>query len=129
MIIDAEINKEKIKIQLFDTAGQERFHSISQKYIREAHGVLLLFDVTNKESFDTIEQWISEIKELNNIDIILIGNKIDKIDKRVISKKKAKEKANKYNLKYFESCCLNGLKKINTKTNNKQNTKNRKCCK
>ena len=158
LIIDAEINKEKIKIQLFDTAGQERFHSISQKYIREAHGVLLLFDVTNKESFDTIEQWISEIKELNNIDIILIGNKIDKIDKRVISKKKAKEKANKYNLKYFESCCLNGLNlyeilneiiflgyyqyfknpsteirkktiKINTKTNNKQNTKNRKCCK
>ena len=110
--IDAEINKEKINIQLFDTAGQERYHSLAKNYIRNADGVLLLYDVTNEESFKSVDQWISYIKEIddeNKIEIILIGNKIDEIEKRLISKKKAKDKSNKYNIKYYEICCLNGL--------------------
>ena len=156
--IDAEINKEKINIQLFDTAGQERYRSIAKNYIRNADGILLLYDVTDEESFETVDQWISYIKEIddeNNIEIILIGNKIDEIEKRLISKKKAKDKSNKYNIKYYEICCLNGLnlyevfneiifggyykyyenekeKKIDyvkiTNNNKKKKKKKKKCC-
>ena len=157
-IFNAEINKEKINIQLFDTAGQERYHSLAKNYIRNADGVLLLYDVTNEESFKSVDQWISYIKEIddeNKIEIILIGNKIDEIEKRLISKKKAKDKSNKYNIKYFEICCLNGLnlyevfneiifggyykyyenekeKKIDyvkiTNNNKKKKKKKKKCC-
>ena len=107
----AEFNNEKFYVKITDTAGQERFLSISKNYIRNADGILLFFDVTTKESFDNIEQWISIIKETIGDDskIILIANKIDSTDERAIFKKEAKEKANKYNLKYFECCCLNGL--------------------
>ena len=156
MTINAEINKEKVNIQLFDTAGQERYKSLSKNYIKNADGILLLFDVTNKDSFESLDQWIFEINETeNNIGIILIGNKIDDTENRVISKKEAKERANKYNIKYFECCCINGLnlyevlKEIflvgynkyyennkEMKTNNsikleeknQQKEKNKKCC-
>ena len=70
-----------------------------------------MFDVTNKESFESIDRWISDIKEVGENDkvIIFIGNKIDATDQREINKKDAKERANKYNIKYIESSCLNGL--------------------
>ena len=107
----AEFNNEKFYVKITDTAGQERFLSISKNYIRNADGILLFFDVTKKESFENIENWMSIIEETIGDDskIILIANKIDATDERVIFKKDAKEKANKYNLKYFECCCLNGL--------------------
>ena len=110
--INAEINKEKVNIQLLDTAGQEIYESISKNYIRISNGILLMFDVTNRESFESINKWISNIKDIEdrkNKEIILIGNKIDDTENRVISKKEAKERANTYNIKYFESCCINGI--------------------
>ena len=78
LTINAEINKEKITIELFDTAGQERYLSLSKIYIRNADGILLFFDVTNKESFESIDKWISDIKKVdkNDKEIIMIGNKI-----------------------------------------------------
>ena len=97
MTINAEINKEKISINLYDTMGQERYYSIIKSYIRGANGILLFFDVTNKYSFENIKNWIYDIKEVDNNDkeIILIGNKIDLVDKRVISKKKSKRSGKK----------------------------------
>lgn len=109
--LNAEINQEKVNIKLYDTAGQEKFTSISKNFIRNALGILLLFDVTNKDTFNQVDRWISDIKEVNNekeLAIILIGNKID-CKNRGVSQEEAKRKANKYNIKYFESCCLNGL--------------------
>ena len=112
LTINAEVNKENILFELFDTAGQERYESISKNYYKQVDGILFFFDVTNEESFKRIDKWIKNIEEsenMNNFEMILIGNKIDKSEERKISKKEAKEKANKYGMKYFESCCLIGL--------------------
>ena len=107
----AEICNEKLLIELWDTAGQERFKSVTKAYFKGADGILLMFDVTNKESFKTVHDWYTSIEENKDKDtkIILIGNKIDLNDKRVITKVEAKKLANKYKINYYESCCLNGL--------------------
>ena len=106
-----EIYGEKNCIMLYDTAGQERFKSVAKAYIREVDGIFLMFDVTNGDSFRSVDEWISSAKENNNkqCEIFLIGNKIDLNDKRIISKVEAKVKANKYNINYYECCSLNGL--------------------
>ena len=112
LTLNAEINKENVLFKLFDTAGQEKYESISKNYYKQVDGILFFFDVTNEDSFKRIDKWIKNIEEsenMNNFEMILIGNKIDKNEERIISKKEAKEKANKYGMKYFESCCLNGL--------------------
>ena len=107
----AEVNNEKIYVKIYDTAGQERYNSIAKSYIRKADGILLFFDVTKKESFEDVDKWISTIEDTigNDSEVMLIANKIDVADNRVIYKKEGKEKANKYNLKYFECSCLNGI--------------------
>ena len=80
-----QIVKKQIDISLVDTAGEERFRSITKTYFKESDGVLLLYDVTNKESFKNVESWIHSIHESlgNNVnskyEIILIGNKVDLI--------------------------------------------------
>ena len=106
----AEVDKEQFYVKITDTLGQERFLSIGQQYIRKADGILLFFDVTKEESFKNVDNWISKIRENNeDCDIILLANKIDESDKRKVSKKEAKEKAENYKIKYYECCCLNGL--------------------
>ena len=106
----AEVNKEQFYFSIYDTAGQERFQSITKNYIRDSQGILLFFDVTKKESFLAIDKIISEIGQtIDNFEIILLANKIDRNDKREISKADAIAKANEYGMKYFECCCLSGL--------------------
>ena len=74
-----EICGEKIILQLIDTAGQERFAKIANNTIRNVNGVLLFYDIVDRESFDKVSNWINQIKEINenNAEIILIANKID----------------------------------------------------
>lgn len=94
-----------VKAQLWDTAGQERFKSISMNYYRRAMGILLLFDVTEKTSFDSCKQILEDVR--NNSDencvVYLIGNKIDLVDKRIVTTKEAQDFANKENIKYIET--------------------------
>jgi small GTP-binding protein len=106
---------EEFTFKFHDTAGQERFRSIAKNYYRNANAFLLFFDVTNEESFNTVQNWIENIIENNgNIneqyELFLVANKIDETEKRLVGKNKGKEVANKYNIKYFEISCL---KKIN----------------
>ena len=111
LIFEFSYNKEKGSIQLYDTSGQEKFRSLSKNYYKEADGIILMYDVTNNESFESLNYWLSDIQEnidLKNISLILVANKIDE-KKRVISKKEGIKKAEEYNIKYYESCCLNGL--------------------
>ena len=98
-----------------DTAGQERYGSLAKSYYRNADAFLLFFDVTNKESFDTVQRWIQSIVESkgninDQYELFLVANKIDETDIRKIGKTQGKELATKYNIKYFEISCL---KKIN----------------
>ena len=112
----AEVFKEKVYFQLIDTAGQERYNysNIPLSQYKNADGILLFFDVTNKSSFQKINVWIENIikniGEINNrFALFLIGNKIDLNEKREVSKKDAKELADNYKIKYFECSSLKGI--------------------
>ena len=114
--IDKEIKHVKVgndnyKMTLWDTAGQERFKCLPKKYYQNADGVLLLFDVTNEETFSNVSNWMKDVKENSNKDgkeseiaLYLIGNKIDKPD-RVIQRETAETQAKSLGMKYFEVSC------------------------
>ena len=103
------------KVNLIDTAGQDRYRTLPRRYYKNTDGVFLLFDLSNKDSFNDISIWITELKDnydnTQNKDkgpvVYLLGNKLDS-DRRVITKEEAEDKANFYGIKYFEiSCKLN----------------------
>nr|XP_025840525.1 ras-related protein Rab-26 isoform X1 [Vulpes vulpes]XP_025840526.1 ras-related protein Rab-26 isoform X1 [Vulpes vulpes] len=73
-----DVDGVKVKLQIWDTAGQERFRSVTHAYYRDAHALLLLYDVTNKASFDNIQAWLTEIHEYaqHNVALMLLGNKV-----------------------------------------------------
>ena len=99
------IDEKKIKMQIWDTAGQERFKNIIASYYRGAHGILLIYDVTDKDSFKNLSNWLIEIEKnaSKNVLKVLIGNKVDLEDKRVITYNQGKEFADSYGLKYIET--------------------------
>ena len=103
------LNNRKIALQIWDTSGQERFRSITQNFYRGADGVFFVFDVTNKNSFENIKVWLNEpqVVELNS-QKILVGNKIDLKEQRVISKEKMEELGVKINLVSFETSAKTG---------------------
>ena len=94
----------KTKIQLWDTVGQEKFNSLTQNIFQNTDGILIIFDLTNKESFTNIQKWIS--KSDKNIKTIIVGNKSDLIDNRQVTKEDIKLITQKYN--YVEVSALNG---------------------
>ena len=100
-----EIDEKKVKMQIWDTAGQERFKNIIASYYRGAHGILLIYDVTDKDSFKNLSNWLIEIEKNANKNVlkVLIGNKTDLEDKRVISYNQGKEFADTYGLKFVET--------------------------
>ena len=107
------INNLNVLVKLWDTAGQERFKSLTPNYFRNAEGVVIVFDVTNSETFENLKYWISSIKsnlgEKNIIiPIIIIGNKIDMDDMRDINKEEADKFAKENDYKYFEASAKTG---------------------
>ena len=100
-----EIDQKKVKLQIWDTAGQERFKNIISSYYRGVHGILLIYDVTDKDSFKNLNNWLIEIEKNANKNVVkvLIGNKADLEDKRIISYNQGKEFADMYGLKYIET--------------------------
>ena len=99
-----------IKTQIWDTAGQERYRSITTSFYKGARGCLLVYDITKKVSFENVDRWISDIKSSaeQNLSIILIGNKCDLENQRVVSKEEAEEKSQLYNMAFMETSALNG---------------------
>jgi Ras-related protein Rab-1A len=98
-----KIGNDNIKIQIWDTAGQDRFKSITKTYFKGANGVLLLYDITNPNSFRNIKNWLEQIKENTNngLIIVLIGNKSDLEAERQVSYDEGKELAEEYKIKFF----------------------------
>uniref|UniRef100_UPI00398F6A50 ras-related protein Rab-27A n=1 Tax=Pristiophorus japonicus TaxID=55135 RepID=UPI00398F6A50 len=97
---------QRIHLQLWDTAGQERFRSLTTAFFRDAMGFLLIFDLTNEQSFLNVRNWISQLQihaYCENPDIVLCGNKCDLEDQRAVKEEDAKELAEKYGLPYFET--------------------------
>ncbi len=97
------IKSKNFKVNFYDTAGQEKYHSIVSNYLRNAHGIILVYDITTKDSFETIDIWIQELNNINNTkNIILLGNKVDLNINRVISKEDGIKLSKKINCDFFE---------------------------
>jgi len=107
-------NSEEIRVKLTDTAGQERFGSLSSNYLKKANGIILIYDITNRESFEALNNWADEIKEKSKSDearpIILIGNKLDLEGNRCISKEEGENfaKNNCGGINFYETSCKTG---------------------
>ena len=99
-----------VKVQLWDTAGQDKFRAITRNYYKGANGIILIFDVTNENSYENIKKWVNEIKEeiSENVEIVLIGNKIDNVKDRIISKEKGNKLAEEIGVKFFETSAKTG---------------------
>jgi Ras-related protein Rab-2A len=117
-----KINDKEVKVQVWDTGGQEKFSKIRPLYYRGALGGLLVYDVTSRESFDNLEGWLDEIqKNCTEIPIILVGNKID-LKNRKVTKEEGKKYAAKmskrlnYKIPYLETSAKTGetIKKVFT---------------
>lgn len=104
-------NNQKVKIAIYDTNGQERFKSLSLNYLKKADGILLFYDITDKESFDSIKEWMQSIYDVkdNNFPIVLIGNKIDLEDERIVTKEEGESESVKYNIKFYETSCKDNI--------------------
>ncbi|XP_050738194.1 ras-related protein Rab-10-like [Eriocheir sinensis] len=100
-----ELRGKKIKLQIWDTAGQERFHTITTSYYRGAMGIMLVYDITNAKSFDNIAKWLRNIDEHANEDVekMILGNKCDMEDKRVILKDKGEAIAREHGIRFLET--------------------------
>jgi small GTP-binding protein len=99
---------KKIKLQIWDTGGQERFSYVRPLYYKGAMGGLVVFDVTQVESFQNIPKWFEEVKKnRGNIPLILVGNKVDLPDRK-INGEQAKELAKKNGVQYLETSAKTG---------------------
>ena len=106
-----KVQDTSVKVLIWDTAGQEKFRNIAKQYYKGANGVLLIYDVCNRKSFERIGFWLDELKENNKIDeiyAILVGNKIDLETKRVISKEEGLKFASDNNISYSEVSAKTG---------------------
>ena len=106
-----KIDNKTIKLQIWDTAGQERFRSILSSYYKGANGILLLYDITNVNSFKNLSNWLIDIEKNSSKDVkkILIGNKCDLNELRKIPINKGKEFADTYNMKFIETSAKNNV--------------------
>eukprot|EP01084_Bolivina_argentea_P033421 61811_1 len=100
-----ESDNKTIKLQIWDTAGQERFRTITTSYYRGAHGIIIVYDITDKESFRNIREWLYEIDRYasDNVSKLIIGNKLDLANKRVVSYEDAKAFADEFGIEYIET--------------------------
>jgi len=106
---NTEVDGKTIKMQIWDTAGQERFRTITSSYYRGAHGVILVYDVTDQASFNNSRQWLTEIDRYacGPVAKLLVGNKTD-LPNRVVSTETGKEFASQFNLRFFEASAKDG---------------------
>jgi len=108
-----KMNGKNIKLQIWDTAGQERFRNITSSFYRGAHGIVLVYDVTNKESFDNVTSWLADIErhhgypdssnESTRPCIILVGNKNDLNSRKVVTTEMAQKLADRNDLLFIEA--------------------------
>ncbi|KNC56354.1 Ras family protein [Thecamonas trahens ATCC 50062] len=107
-----EARGKKVKLQIWDTAGQERFRSITRTFYRGAHGVVLVFDITNRESFEAIESvWLKEVQAYADpyATLVLVGNKADMEDARVVDAAEASAYATSRGMTYLEASARNDI--------------------
>ena len=99
-----------VKIQIWDTAGQDRFRSITKNYYKGAHGIILLYDITDRKSYDNVKTWVEQIREevSEKVSIILVGNKIDDVEGRKVKTEEGEKLAKEIGLSFFECSAKTG---------------------
>jgi len=104
-----ELDGKTIKLQIWDTAGQERFRTITSSYYRGAHGIIVVYDVTDVESFNNVKQWLNEIDRnaTENVTKLLVGNKCDLVNKKAVDYETAKDFAEKLTIPFLETSAKN----------------------
>lgn len=107
------INNENINLFLYDTAGQERFYAITTSYIRSVHCVIVVFDLTDRSSFDNLEHWVEEIvnkNDIKNVVVFFAGNKCDRMEDVEVEENEIKEKIKNIlkNGKYYQTSAKTG---------------------
>jgi small GTP-binding protein len=109
LIKNTEVGGAKVKCHLIDSVGQQMFRSITFAYYRGVHAVMIVFDVTSTDSFDNLRDWISNVKQYAQEDVVVvvIGNKVD-VPQRIVTTYEASEFCKKHNFKYFETSAKEG---------------------
>ncbi|EGR29423.1 Ras family protein, putative [Ichthyophthirius multifiliis] len=104
-----QIDDKIIKLQIWDTAGQDRFRTITNNYYRGANGILIVYDITDRDSFQNVKQWMYEIEKnaKENVQKILVGNKCDQNDQRQVDYEEGLHLSQQYNLTFFEASAKN----------------------
>ncbi|AYU79957.1 ras-related protein RAB1A [Leishmania donovani] len=103
------LESKVIKLQIWDTAGQERFRTITSSYYRGAHGIIIVYDTTDMESFNNVKTWLSEIEKYasENVNKILVGNKCDLVTKKAVDTQMAKDFADSLGIPFLETSAKN----------------------
>ena len=104
------VENHQIKAQIWDTAGQERYKAITSAYYKGAKGAFVVYDITRKNTFETVNKWVSDISVAadKKITLILIGNKNDLEDQRQVTKEMGEEKAKELGLAFMETSACSG---------------------
>ena len=102
---------KNIKLQIWDTAGQDRFRAITKNYYKGSHGIILIYDVTNVQTFENVKQWVSQIREeaSANVIIYIAGNKIDMEEERKVNKEEGEKLAEELGLPFVETSAKSGI--------------------
>jgi len=100
-----DINGKSVKLQIWDITGQERFRNINSSYYKNAEGAILIYDITNLQSLESLNSWLVDIEKNVSIDTykILVGNKCDMESKRKVTVEQGKDFAAQYGMKFFET--------------------------
>lgn len=100
-----ELDGKRIKLQIWDTAGQERFRTITTAYYRGAQGIVVVYDCTDEASFQSIRNWMRHIEDhaADNVNKILVGNKCDQVDKKVVDTERGEQLAQEYGVDFLET--------------------------
>ena len=107
---DITIDEKVYKLLFYDTTGQEKYKSLALNVVKNIHGIILMYDITDKSSFESIPEWIQSLQDVkgNDFPMILLGNKIDKEEERIISNEDGEELAKEYNIDFLETSNKNG---------------------
>ena len=106
-----DLNGKTVKLQIWDTAGQERFKTITSSYYKGAHGIILTYDITDKQSFRDIDNWLTEVEKhaSENVNKLLVGNKCDLEQNRQVSYEEGKAYADQLGIKFIETSAKNSV--------------------
>ena len=110
IVLENEYEGKSASIQIWDLGGQQAYRKLRKLYLEGSQGALIVFDVTDKQSFDDLEEWIQSLIEIrgNDVPMIIIGNKIDLVESRIVAEDVARKYATRYNAEIIFTSAATG---------------------